>query len=137
MKTFDAKRHYPAYASESRSILSLLGFSGILDFARRSAINHLTAAELLGTLRRGKHPAQIVRAWTTATESYVECRGGLNASMRKHVLDWMKRWRTRLLQSSVIEWSERNTTGREIRRREKRQKMRMLALQAALTLPGR
>ena len=131
---------YPAYATESRSVIALLGFGGISDFARRAAINHLTAAELLGTmvLRRGKHPAQIVRAWSAATEAWVDRRPYLNAAQRKHVLDWMRRWRQRMLSASVIEHAELRTTSKyELLRRERRKKNRMKALEAALVAPGR
>lgn len=131
---------YAAYATESRAVIVLLGFTGIQDFARRAAINHLTTAELLGTmtLRRGKHPAQIVRAWGAATEAYADHRAILNASQRKHVLDWLKRWRQRLLSASVIEHAELRTTEKyELRRRDRRKLVKKLALEAALVLPGR
>ncbi len=92
---YETKKVFPALVSESRSILVLLGFNGIRDFAKKSGLNHETVGVVLGTCvgRYQKHYPVIIQAHEALHSAYLDRREMLNKATRSYIKDWVKRWK--------------------------------------------
>lgn len=90
--------------AESKAILWIFGFEGVLDFSKRAGINHETAGALLGTIekRTHKHHYTLIAANEALHTAYIEVREQLSKPTRRYVCDWAKRWQKDVVQNKLM-----------------------------------
>ncbi len=102
---------------EARAVLVLLGFEGVLDFARRTGINHETAGTVLGTIKKAKHKKHhyiLVTANEALHTAFIERKQVLTRAARAYVCDWIKRWHKESLSGRLfVEAAARQSTVRK------------------------
>lgn len=90
--------------TESKAILWILGFEGVLDFSKRAGINHETAGALLSTIEKQahKHHYTLISAHETLHTAYMEVREQLSKPTRRYVCDWAKRWQKDVIETKLM-----------------------------------
>ncbi len=100
---YNTKKLYLGRVSEARCILVLLGFDGVLDFSKKTGINHQTAGEIVGTVvqKYNKHYPVIIQAHEALNSAYLDRRAMLSKAARAYIKDWVKRWKKFVLDTLV------------------------------------
>ncbi len=98
-KIFKTRVNKKSPNCEAWSVLVLLGFSGVNDFAKAAGINHETAGAILGTRAsaHGKHHYKMIATNEALHTAFMERRGSLNRAARAYVCDWAKRWQRSII----------------------------------------
>lgn len=115
-------RHF-ALGSKQRSILHMLGFRGVYDFAKKSGIGHETAGAIIGTCdpRYKSRPFVILKAHSALHGAFMRVRDGLTPGEIAMIQEWHNDWKQYIQKQICVTRPGRvkNPSSKEITRMRK------------------